>query len=111
MIKKVVIKKSTIHGKGIFALRDFKKGDVVIKWRPKIISKKQAWHLSGKQRIYLQRVGRKYYLMQSPEKFVNHSNCPNTFMRKGRDVAKRAIKKGEEITTRYNKEYLSFIKP
>jgi hypothetical protein len=49
--------------------------------------------------------------MQSPEKFVNHSNCPNTFMRKGRDVAKRAIKKGEEITTRYNKEDLYFIKP
>lgn len=109
MKAKVVIKKSTIHGKGVFALKDFKPGEIVIKWHPKIISKSQAALLTQKQKSYIQRQGRKYYLMQSPEKFVNHSFKPNTRARNKSDVAKKFIKRGEEITTRYNKEDLSFI--
>lgn len=109
MIGQVEIKKSSMHGKGIFALRDFKRGEVVLEWHPKIINKEQLERLTKKQKTYVQRIGHKYYLMQSPEKFVNHSYHPNTWMRNDCDVAKRAIKRGEEITTRYNKEDLDFI--
>ena len=28
----VIIKKSKIEGKGVFAARDFKKGEIVVKW-------------------------------------------------------------------------------
>ncbi|MFH0814584.1 MAG: SET domain-containing protein-lysine N-methyltransferase [Candidatus Falkowbacteria bacterium] len=39
----IIIKKSKIQGKGVFAARDFKKGDIVIKWRPKkILTREQA---------------------------------------------------------------------
>ena len=98
------VKKSQIHGKGVFAGRDFKKGEIVIKWHPKVITKEQLMSLSKKQKTYIQKMGSKYYLMQFPEKFVNHSITPNTFVLNDCDVAKRKIIKGEEITTRYNKE-------
>ena len=110
MIKQVQIKKSKIHGKGVFALRDFKKGKVVLKWHPKIISKVQVERLTVKQKSYLQKSGRRLYLMQSPEKFVNHSFNPNTYMKNDCDIAKKLIKRGEEITTHYDKEGLYFIK-
>jgi len=36
-MKSVVVKKSKISGKGVFASRDFKKGEIVLRWRPKKI--------------------------------------------------------------------------
>lgn len=32
LIMDVIVKKSKIDGKGVFAARDFKKGEIVIKW-------------------------------------------------------------------------------
>lgn len=109
MTRNVVIKKSSIQGKGVFAARDFSKGEVVLSWRPKLLKKDDLAHLTKKQQSYVQRMGRKYYLMQTPEKFVNHSNTPNTYMRNNCDIARGAIKQGQEITTRYNKEDLYFL--
>ncbi len=103
MNNQIEVKKSLIHGKGVFALRDFKKGEVVIKWHPKVLTKVELKNLTLKQKTYVQKSGHKYYLMQSPEKFVNHSPKPNTYMSNDCDVAKKAIKKGQEITTHYDK--------
>ena len=33
----VIVKKSKINKKGVFAVKDFKKGEIVLKWNPKII--------------------------------------------------------------------------
>ncbi len=41
-MKDIVVKKSKIIGKGVFAIRDFKKGEVVLKWNPKPITKFEA---------------------------------------------------------------------
>lgn len=108
MMKEVEVKKSQIHGKGVFAVRNFEKDEIVIKWHPKVITKEQLKSLTRKQKTYIQKMGSKYYLMQFPEKFVNHSTTPNTFALNDCDVAKRRIVKGEEITTRYNEEDIIF---
>lgn len=50
MLKDISIKKSKIHGKGVFAKRDFKKGEVVLKWHPKKLTKKQVNELSDNEK-------------------------------------------------------------
>lgn len=104
MAKDVTIKKSKINKKGVFAARDFKKGEIVLKWNPKILGKVKVEKLKDNQRHYLYKVAKnRYFLMQSPEKFVNHSCEANTRVKNNYDVAIRNIKKGEEITSDYGK--------
>ena len=43
-----------------------------------------------------------YFLMQIPERYVNHSCNANTFVKNNSDIAIRDIKKGEEITSNYS---------
>ncbi len=100
-MENIVIKKSKINNKGVFAARDFKKGEVVILWHPKIISKKEFEDLTKENNQYLMNQDGNYFLMQSPEKFVNHSCDPNTKSINKSDVATRDIKSGEEITSFY----------
>ncbi len=111
MSKDIIIKKSKINKKGVFAARDFRKGEVVLKWNPKILEQSEIGKLKNNQKQYLKKVGRnKYFLRQSPEKFVNHSCEANTRSKNGCDVAIRKIKKGEEITSDYGKDSLvSFV--
>jgi len=104
MNKDIIVKKSKINKKGVFAARDFKKGEVVLKWNPKILEKSEVQKLKDSQKHYLYENSKdKYFLMQSPEKFVNHSCEANTQVKNSCDVAVRDIKKGEEITSDYGK--------
>ena len=108
----VVIKKSKIHGKGVFANRDFKKGEVVLRWKPKLLKESEIQKLPAKERHYVYKDKKgKYFLMQAPEKYVNHSCEANTIVKNQCDVAIRHIKKGEEITSDYGKEgsFVNFI--
>jgi uncharacterized protein len=104
MPKDIIVKISKTHKKGVFAARDFKKGEVVLKWHPLSLSKSTVKKVSPAQKHYVIKHGKKYLLMQAPEKFVNHSCEPNTKVKNDSDVAVRNIKKGEEITTDYGKE-------
>ncbi|MFH0819503.1 MAG: SET domain-containing protein [bacterium] len=98
------IKKSKINKKGVFAAKDFKKGEIVLKWTPKFLGKAEVEKLRNNQKHYIYKVGKdKYLLMQSPEKLVNHSCEANTQSKNYCDVAARDIKKGEEITSDYKK--------
>jgi SET domain-containing protein len=99
----IVIKKSKISGKGVFAKRDFKKGEIVLKWNPKKLTREKANKLTTKQKHYLYQEKDKYFLMQLPEKYVNHSCDANTMAKNESDIAVRNIKKGEEITSNYPK--------
>ncbi len=103
MKKDVIVKKSKIKGRGVFALRDFKKGEVVLKWNPKPITKAASEELSDLMKRYVGHTGKSYYIMQSPEKYVNHSCESSTFTKSLCDVTRRDIKKGEEITSNYGK--------
>lgn len=103
--KDIIVKKSKINKKGVFAARDFRKGEVVLKWNPKILGELEAEKIKGNQKHYLYKVGKnKYLLLQPSEKFVNHSCEANTHIKNMNcDVAVRNIKKGEEITSDYIK--------
>ena len=104
MNKNIIVKKSKINKKGVFAARDFRKGEVVLKWNPKNLGKSEIEKVKDNQKHYLYKVGKnKFFLMQPPEKFVNHSCEANTQVKNSCDVAVRNIKKGEEITSDYGK--------
>jgi SET domain-containing protein len=106
----VVVKKPKIDKKGVFANRNFIKGEVVLKWNPKKLSKSDADKLPQDEKHYLYKKGGIFYLMQHPERYVNHSCNANTIPKKLSDVAIRDIKRGEEITSDYGKDSsVSFV--
>jgi SET domain-containing protein len=102
----VLIKNSDIEGKGAFANKDFKKGELILKWNPLKLDKKEIDNYPKK---YIIVIGGKYFLMQPPERYVNHSCEPNSEadMDNLCDKAIRDIKKGEEITVNYGDDEFS----
>ncbi|MBW3012268.1 SET domain-containing protein-lysine N-methyltransferase [Candidatus Woesearchaeota archaeon] len=101
----ILVKKSKIEGKGAFAGRDFKKGEIILRWdTSKTLTKEQADNLPEHEQRYVSFFDGKYILMHEPERYVNHSCDANTYAKDFCDVAKRDIRKGEEITTDYAKE-------
>lgn len=102
-MKGIIVKKSGISGKGVFANKDFKKGSVVLKWNTRnLLSAYQVASLPRKEREYASYYSKgKYLLFKSPERYVNHSCDPNTRTSKNADIAIKNIKKVEEITTDY----------
>ncbi|HLC52516.1 MAG TPA: SET domain-containing protein [Candidatus Nanoarchaeia archaeon] len=112
-MKNLVIKKSKIgqfeNGKGIFANRNFKKGEIVIRYELKPLTKEEYQKLLPSEKIFTHKHWGQIYLYQSPARYVNHSKNPNTIQNlKGHyDLALRDIKKGEEITTDANKDDIS----
>ena len=100
----VTLTQSGIDKKGVFAARDFKKGEVVMAWHPiKILTKEEADRLPYflKHFVSNYRDG-EYILQDEPERYVNHSCDPTTKVEGMADVAARDIRKGEEITSDYS---------
>ena len=102
----LVIKESEIEGKGVFANRDFKEGDVVNRWdTSQKLTEEEIRDLPEEKIKYISYIGDgRYVLLQEPEKYINHSCNPNTFVRNQAEVALRDIAKGEEITCDYSLE-------
>ena len=65
---------------------------------------KEAKKVPEEEQKFVYYAGDKRILVKPPARFVNHSCDPNTFIRNFRGIAKRDIKKGEEITEDYSKE-------
>lgn len=103
----VIVKRSKINGKGVFAARNFKKNEPVLHWDlSKVLSKSAVSKLPAQTKKYVTYLNGKFVMMPSPEKYVNHSCEPNTTAKNFCDVAIRSIKKGEEITANYEEELL-----
>jgi len=104
----VIVKGSSIEGKGVFANRDFKKGDIVIKWNiDTILTKEEVENLPENEKRYVFPLDDKFLLQQPPARYVNHSCDPNTkVVDDSSDVAVRDIKKGEEITSDYSDSFV-----
>ena len=101
----IEVRGSKIEGRGVFALRDFKEGETVLKWKvSKQISKEEFGRLSKGEKRHVSFHCEKYNILPVPEKYVNHSCNPNTFTQDFSDVAKRDICKGEEITSDYTED-------
>ncbi len=99
------VRESPIEGKGVFALRDFKEGERVVKWERKELSPEELEALSTHDRDrYVSLKDGKYLLSGEPMRYVNHSCNPNTKPKDNADVAVRDIEAGEEITSTYRDE-------
>lgn len=89
----IEVKPSAIQGKGLFAKAPFKKGEVVVAWRPKVLTKEEAAKLpADEQKHFLYPDGDKLLWMQPPERYVNHSCNANTRVVGKADVAVRDIR-------------------
>lgn len=99
--KLVIVGKGNLAGKGVYADRNFKKGEVVIKYSLKPLTKKEFKNLPEGEQEFTHMHGGTIYLYSEPERYVNHSETPNTYqdLTNKCDVALRNIKKGEMITT------------
>lgn len=95
----VYVGKSRISGDGLFAGRNFKKGEIVCIWHPQILSTEEFKHLPERKKHYAWKYGDGYKLQQEPACYVNFSCNPNTKVVGEADVAIRDIAKGEEITS------------
>lgn len=97
----VIVGKGKLQGKGVFAKRNFKKGEVVIRYNLKKLTKEEFNKLSESEKLFTHTHWGVIYLYSIPERYVNHSSNPNTRadLKNRCDVAIRDIKKGEEITT------------
>lgn len=101
----VIVKDSRIQGKGAFANRDFKEGETVIKWDiSHTLTKEELKNASEEEKRYVTEMDGIIIVMKSPEKYVNHSCEPNTIVKNYSDVARKDIKKGEEITGNFLEE-------
>lgn len=103
---KITLKKSKIHGMGLFATKPIKKGEVIWKFTHttlKEVVKRQFEKLPRyKQRLFYQH-GKKFISIADILEYINHS-CNPTAWWLGDDtlVARRNIKEGEEITYDYS---------
>src|SRR3989338_3345408 len=108
---KVIVKKSKIQGKGVFANSNFKKGEIVMKWDASmILTLKEAKKIPIRYRKYLVLYKGKFIVSQAPEKYLKHSCEPNTKEGELCDVAVRSIRKGEELTTDYSIDSKDYLK-
>ena len=105
-MKDIEVRESGIEWNWLFALRDFKKGELVINWSKcsKIITKEIFENLTEDEKNYVQIRDGKYIHFSSPASFMNHSCYPNAEPGDIWDFALRNIKKWEEITISYSWE-------
>jgi len=113
---KVVVGKSRVHGNGVFAACDIAKGEKVIEYVGRVVTKKEADKIADEQLeksnghkdcggVYIFELNKKYDVEWNVEwnsaRYINHSCEPNCET-EGDDEhvwieALRDIKKGEEL--------------
>ena len=105
----VIIGKGNLARKGVYANRDFKKGEVVVKYNLKPLTKEEHKNLPKSEKMFTHTRWGVTYLYFEPERYVNHSKNPNTYQDfiNQCDVAIRDIKKGDMITCDATKEDIS----
>jgi len=100
----LIVKKSRIgqfkEGLGVFAGRDFKKGEIAVKYNLRALTKEEYKNLPPEEKKFTHKHWGVIYLYPIPARYVNYSAKPNTVqnLKEKCDVASGDIKKGEEIT-------------
>lgn len=103
MIRDVVVRDAGTKGKGVFALRDFARGEFIFRRRHgRIVRNDAIASLSEEDQRHLCELDRETSaVLLPPGCFLNHSCDPNA-MRNGVNVfAWKDIRAGEEITIDY----------
>ncbi len=102
----VYIGTGNLDGNGVYAERDFQKGEMVIQYHLVPLTQEEHDILPKGERIFAHTHRGQIFLYGEPERYVNHSEHPNTFqdLRQQCDIALRNIKEGEMITTDATKD-------
>jgi|SRR3989344_3544361 len=102
----ISVGKGEIFGKGVYANKNFKKGEIVIRYNLKKLSDDEFKGLSNEEKHFVHTHYDIKYLYSIPERYVNHSSNSNTVqdIKNACDVAIRDIQKGEQITTDASKD-------
>lgn len=105
-MRDLIIGKGRLAGKGVYANRDFKKGEVVTKYNLKPLTDNEFKNLPDSEKEFTHTHWGITYLYSQPERYVNHSKDPNTYqdLKSKCDIAARDIKEGEMITTDATKD-------
>ena len=105
----LIIGKGKLAGKGVYANRDFKEGEIVTKYSLKPLTKEDYKKLPKSEKKFAHIHWGQTYLYLEPDRYVNHSDNPNTYqdLINKCDIARRDIKKGEMITTDATKDDIS----
>lgn len=108
-MNELLIGKGDLAGKAVYANRDFKKGEVVIRYNLRPLAEEELENLPQSEKEFTHIHYGVVYLYSEPERYVNHSEQPNTWqdLSSKCDVALRDIKKGEMITTDASKDDVS----
>jgi SET domain-containing protein len=101
----VEIRKSEKHGNGLFAMKNFKKGESLYSLKKgRIVKHDEIQNLSELEKMHLDQIGKdEYEIIEPPGCYINHSCEPNVEEKDRTGYALRDIKKGEEITIDYDK--------
>ncbi len=100
----VEIKKSSIgqfkDGLGVFVLRDFKKGEVVILYKLTTVTQEEYMRLRDEEKDFTHKRNGIIYYYPDPERHVNRYKDPNVYpdFERGADIALRDITMGEELS-------------
>ena len=99
----IEIRGSQISGRGVFATRAFRSGEIVLRWdRSVLVSHDKVAEIPTAEMHFLVPFDQNHYLkLTGAERFVNHSCHANTRSYDFCDVAVRDIAPGEEITADY----------
>ncbi len=89
-----------LDGKAVYANTNFEKGEAVIKYNLNLLSKVELLNLTEHEQSFTHTHVDRIYLYSIPERYVNHSNNPNTYpdLVEQCDIALRPIQKDEMIT-------------
>lgn len=113
MRRNIIIRRVAKKGRGVFALRDFKEGEVIENCPVLTFTPKERKHLEKtplNYYIYPWRSTRGAALVLGYGSIYNHSYSPNADWKQNFKTnsmvfgATKSIKKGEEITVNYNGE-------
>lgn len=107
MIKKFIAKNTKKYGKGNFATKDIKKGEVVFVLGGKRFDVSEFANKVNSGKEYIDdpfQIGRRTYIdLNETSRTFNHSCNPSCGIRKNSELfALRDIKKGEELTFDYS---------
>jgi hypothetical protein len=102
----VYIGKGKLAGKGVYAARDFKAGELVKSYNLRPLTQAQFDTLPKSEQMFVHSFWGKMYLFPEPSRYTNHSADPNTRadLQNMCNYAIRSIKKGEMITTNATRE-------
>lgn len=82
----IIIKESYIKQfddeRWVFANKDFKKWEIVIRYNLKCLSEEEFDSLWKEEKEFVHEHNWSLYLYSIPERYVNHSDIPNTYQDK-----------------------------